>query len=191
MMERLLRARSVMRWCLPRFVVAVVLLGAPGCDTAASGVPGAQSPVAAPTSGPARSVVSSGSSSGSSSFQVGDDAGSAERSAPGRTTPSPADQRGPALTTLSCGELSQRYNQDSANARAYSVDGDCSMLLETSLMCPGCQSYYNPHTPAVSTMRAIAQAFRRNKCSLAPCTPPRCEHLSATCVKGYCVTRQS
>lgn len=94
------------------------------------------------------------------------------------------------IAKKSCGELNQLYGVQRRAAKVCAVAADCSTLQVESLICPGCQSHFNPGTTGLRNMRALEKAFQSKKCSLAPCTPPRCEHLSVDCVAGQCVTKQ-
>lgn len=125
------------------------------------------------------------------------------QSEPERREPAPADpshrerlkRRAAALagrspTQLGCDAIQTAYRESFTLAAACAADTDCTALEHTSLICPGCQAFVNPAAAAYADVRALAAAFRTKRCSLAPCTPPLCQHLSVTCQRSVCVTVQ-
>jgi hypothetical protein len=91
---------------------------------------------------------------------------------------------------MACNQLFLAYRRYLKGALACKKSKDCTALMHTSLICPGCRAFFNPSVPAYKVMVRLAQAFRMRKCPIAPCTPPTCLHLSVQCLQGQCMTRQ-
>ena len=122
----------------------------------------------------------------------------AARAAPAPSDRKPVQPRPAGLPALSnkqvalmgCNQLFHAYRRYQQGAETCKKSKDCTALQHTSLICPGCRRYFNPSVPAYGVMVRLAQAFRKRKCPIAPCTPPLCRHVSVQCKGGRCVTRQ-